>query len=41
MPGMYPVDIAERLRAVDNVERLGLERHFPTEIKQAMDYVFE
>nr|QWV53994.1 kaurene synthase-like 3 [Chamaecyparis formosensis] len=41
VPGIYPVDIAERLRGVDNVERLGLERHFQTEIKQAMDYVFQ
>ncbi|GLJ36163.1 hypothetical protein SUGI_0725560 [Cryptomeria japonica] len=40
-PSMYPVDIAERLRAVDSVESLGLERHFQTEIKQAMDYVFQ
>ncbi|GLJ36133.1 hypothetical protein SUGI_0724860 [Cryptomeria japonica] len=41
VPSMYPVDIAERLRAVDSVERLGLERHFQTEIKQALDYVFQ
>nr|WJJ50357.1 diterpene synthase 3 [Cephalotaxus harringtonia] len=41
VPCMYPVDIAERLRAVDSVERLGLERHFQTEIKQALDYVFK
>nr|AOG18236.1 diterpene synthase [Taiwania cryptomerioides] len=41
VPVMYPVDIEERLRAVDTVERLGLERHFQTEIKQAMDYVFQ
>nr|QWV53992.1 kaurene synthase-like 1 [Chamaecyparis formosensis] len=41
VPCMYPVDIAERLRAVDSVERLGLERHFQTEIKQALDYVFQ
>ncbi|XP_059071792.1 bifunctional isopimaradiene synthase, chloroplastic-like [Cryptomeria japonica] len=40
VPSIYPVDIAERLRAVDSVESLGLERHFQTEIKQAMDYVF-
>ncbi|XP_057872501.2 bifunctional isopimaradiene synthase, chloroplastic isoform X2 [Cryptomeria japonica] len=41
VPCMYPVDIEERLRAVDSVECLGLERHFETEIKQAMDYVFQ
>nr|ADL14246.1 pimara-8(14),15-diene synthase [Taiwania cryptomerioides] len=41
VPCMYPVDIAERLRAVDSVERLGLERHFRTEIKQALDYVYQ
>nr|AOG18234.1 diterpene synthase [Taiwania cryptomerioides] len=39
-PCMYPVDICERLRAVDNVERLGIDRYFQTEIKQALDYVF-
>ncbi|GLJ31261.1 hypothetical protein SUGI_0626970 [Cryptomeria japonica] len=41
LPCMYPVDIEERLRAVDSVECLGLECHFETEIKQAMDYVFQ
>ncbi|XP_057873494.2 bifunctional levopimaradiene synthase, chloroplastic isoform X2 [Cryptomeria japonica] len=41
VPCMYPVDIAERLRAVDSVECLGLERHFQKEIKQALDYVFQ
>ncbi|GLJ36179.1 hypothetical protein SUGI_0725950 [Cryptomeria japonica] len=41
VPCMYPVDIEERLRAVDSIECLGLERHFETEIKQAMDYVFQ
>ncbi|XP_057823165.1 bifunctional levopimaradiene synthase, chloroplastic isoform X2 [Cryptomeria japonica] len=39
-PCVYPVDICERLRAVDNVERLGIDRYFQTEIKQALDYVF-
>ncbi|KAH9306411.1 hypothetical protein KI387_010815 [Taxus chinensis] len=40
VPCMYPVDICERLRAVDSVERLGIHRHFQNEIKQALDYVF-
>nr|WJJ50355.1 diterpene synthase 1 [Cephalotaxus harringtonia] len=39
-PCMYPVDICERLRTVDSVEHLGIDRHFQKEIKQALDYVF-
>nr|QWV53995.1 kaurene synthase-like 4 [Chamaecyparis formosensis] len=39
-PCVHPVDICERLRAVDNVERLGIDRYFQMEIKQTLDYVF-
>ena len=41
LKGMYPMDIAEHLRAVDNAKCLGLEHHFSMKIKQVMDYVFE
>nr|QHZ00922.1 terpene synthase 15 [Taiwania cryptomerioides]WBO26430.1 linalool synthase [Taiwania cryptomerioides] len=30
----------ERLSIVDNVERLGIDRHFQKEIKEALDYVY-
>eukprot|EP01018_Ginkgo_biloba_P004093 Gb_39995 [translate_table: standard] len=39
VPCLYPVDLLERLLAVDTVERLGIDRHFELEIKQALDYV--
>nr|AQT03468.1 levopimaradiene synthase [Ginkgo biloba] len=40
VPCIYPVDLFERLWAVDTVERLGIDRHFKTEIKEALDYVY-
>ena len=36
----YPLDLFERLWAVDTVERLGIDRHFKEEIKEALDYVY-
>lgn len=33
-------DLSERLSLVDVVQRLGIGRHFPKEIKQALDYVY-
>jgi len=40
VPCLYPVDLLERLLIVDNVERLGIDRHFEKEIKEALDYVY-
>ena len=39
VPCHYPLDLFERLWAVDTVERLGIDRHFKEEIKDALDYV--
>ncbi|KAH9297307.1 hypothetical protein KI387_028989, partial [Taxus chinensis] len=33
-------NIAERLVMVDNIERLGIDRHFKKEITQSLDYVY-
>ncbi|GLJ35267.1 hypothetical protein SUGI_0709720 [Cryptomeria japonica] len=33
-------DLFQHLSMVDNVERLGIDRHFQTEIKTALDYVY-
>ena len=33
-------DILQRLLLVDNVERLGIDRHFINEIKTTLDYVY-
>ncbi|KAH9307961.1 hypothetical protein KI387_035872, partial [Taxus chinensis] len=33
-------DLHEHLSMVDNVERLGIDRHFQNEIKSALDYVY-
>uniref|UniRef100_F2XFB2-2 Isoform 2 of Bifunctional levopimaradiene synthase, chloroplastic n=1 Tax=Picea sitchensis TaxID=3332 RepID=F2XFB2-2 len=40
VPCHYPLDLFERLWAVDTVERLGIDRHFKEEIKDALDYVY-
>nr|A0A1L6Z3A0.1 RecName: Full=Pseudolaratriene synthase, chloroplastic; AltName: Full=Terpene synthase 8; Short=PxaTPS8; Flags: Precursor [Pseudolarix amabilis]APT40486.1 pseudolarene synthase [Pseudolarix amabilis] len=40
VPGMYPVDLFQRLWMVDNVERLGIDRHFKKEIQVTLDYVY-
>jgi len=40
VPCQYPLDLFERLWAVDTVERLGIDRHFKKEIKDALDYVY-
>nr|BAF43701.1 putative sesquiterpene synthase [Cycas taitungensis] len=39
-PCLYPVDLLERLLAVDTVERLGIDRHFERQIKESLDYVY-
>ncbi|KAH9297286.1 hypothetical protein KI387_028968, partial [Taxus chinensis] len=33
-------NISERLVMVDNIERLGIDRHFQQEITQSLDYVY-
>lgn len=40
VPCHYPLDLFERLWAVDTVERLGIDRHFKEEIKDALDYIY-
>ena len=40
VPCHYPLDLFERLWVVDTVERLGIDRHFKEEIKEALDYVY-
>jgi hypothetical protein len=34
------VDLLEHLLIVDNIERLGVGRHFEKEIKEDLDYVY-
>jgi hypothetical protein len=38
--GELTSDLLQRLWMVDNVERLGISRHFENEIKAAIDYVY-
>eukprot|EP01018_Ginkgo_biloba_P016482 Gb_04666 [translate_table: standard] len=40
VPCHYPLDLFERLWAVDTVERLGIDRYFKKEIKESLDYVY-
>uniref|UniRef100_A0A0G7ZNV0 Putative terpene synthase, PgTPS10 n=1 Tax=Picea glauca TaxID=3330 RepID=A0A0G7ZNV0_PICGL len=40
VPCLYHVDLLEHLLIVDNIERLGVDRHFEKEIKEALDYVY-
>ncbi|GLJ56955.1 hypothetical protein SUGI_1276230 [Cryptomeria japonica] len=40
VPCLYPIDLLERLSLVDNIERLGIGRHFEEEIKVALDYIY-
>nr|AFE61356.1 copalyl diphosphate synthase [Taiwania cryptomerioides] len=39
-PCHYPLDLFERIWVVDTVQRLGIDRHFKDEIKEALDYVY-
>ncbi|GLJ48427.1 hypothetical protein SUGI_1022160 [Cryptomeria japonica] len=39
-PCHYPLDLFERLWAVDTCQRLGIDRHFKDEIKETLDYVY-
>eukprot|EP01018_Ginkgo_biloba_P010669 Gb_38829 [translate_table: standard] len=40
VPCLYPLDLLERLSVVDTLQRLGIDRHFKKEIKEALDYVY-
>ncbi|XP_058072226.1 ent-kaurene synthase, chloroplastic [Magnolia sinica] len=40
VPTAYPLDIYTRLRMVDNLERLGVARHFRNEIKSVLDETY-
>ncbi|XP_078429971.1 ent-copalyl diphosphate synthase 1-like isoform X2 [Wolffia australiana] len=40
VPNVYPVDLFERLWAVDRLQRLGISRYFIREIRQCLDYVY-
>uniref|UniRef100_A0A0E0M6Y2 Terpene synthase N-terminal domain-containing protein n=1 Tax=Oryza punctata TaxID=4537 RepID=A0A0E0M6Y2_ORYPU len=39
-PCVYPVDLFERLWVVDRLNRLGLSRHFTSEIKACLNYCY-
>nr|UPQ49781.1 levopimaradiene synthase [Phylloglossum drummondii] len=41
VPCHYPLDLFERLWAIDGLMRLGVDRFFQTEIKQTLDYVYK
>eukprot|EP01018_Ginkgo_biloba_P005364 Gb_14808 [translate_table: standard] len=40
VPCHYPLDLLERLWAVDTVDCLGIDRYFKKEIKESLDYVY-
>ncbi|XP_044485621.1 (-)-kolavenyl diphosphate synthase TPS28, chloroplastic-like isoform X2 [Mangifera indica] len=40
VPNVYPVDMFQRLWAVDRLQRLGISRYFQPEITQSMQYVY-
>ncbi|KAI8522907.1 hypothetical protein RHMOL_Rhmol13G0033300 [Rhododendron molle] len=40
VPHAYPIDLFERLWAVDRFERLGVSRYFQLKIKEYLDYVY-
>ncbi|EPS65247.1 hypothetical protein M569_09531, partial [Genlisea aurea] len=39
VPNVYPVDLFERLWAVDRLSRLGISRYFKSQIEDCIDYV--
>eukprot|EP01018_Ginkgo_biloba_P000203 Gb_10531 [translate_table: standard] len=39
-PNVYPVDLFEHLWTVDRLERLGIARHFQSEITDSLEYVY-
>ncbi|RDY07071.1 hypothetical protein CR513_08858, partial [Mucuna pruriens] len=40
VPTIYPLDIYARLRMIDNLERLGINRHFKEEIHRVLDETY-
>ncbi|CAD6253185.1 unnamed protein product [Miscanthus lutarioriparius] len=40
VPFVYPIEMFERLWAVDRLERLGISRYFKSEIKDYLDYIY-
>ncbi|PAN11748.1 hypothetical protein PAHAL_2G213000 [Panicum hallii] len=40
VPCIYPLDVYERLWAVDRLTRLGISRHFTSEIEYCLDYIY-
>lgn len=40
VPNAYPVDLFERIWAVNRLQRLGISRFFEPEIKEYIDYVY-
>ncbi|KAL8530613.1 hypothetical protein ACS0TY_007590 [Phlomoides rotata] len=39
VPNVYPVDLFERLWAVDRIQRLGISRYFQAEIDECISYI--
>ncbi|KAL5568757.1 hypothetical protein UlMin_025332 [Ulmus minor] len=40
VPAIYPIDIFARLSMVDNLQRLGIDRHFNEEIRSVLDETY-
>lgn len=40
VPTIYPLDIYARLCMVDNLEKLGIDRHFREEIRTVLDETY-
>ncbi|XP_066337374.1 monofunctional isopimaradiene synthase, chloroplastic-like isoform X2 [Miscanthus floridulus] len=40
VPFVYPIEMFERLWAVDRLERLGISRYFKSEIKDYLDFIY-
>nr|CAD1838310.1 unnamed protein product [Ananas comosus var. bracteatus] len=39
-PCQYPIDLLERIWAIDTIQRLGIDHHFRKEIYDTLDYVY-
>ncbi|XP_020523152.1 bifunctional abietadiene synthase, chloroplastic [Amborella trichopoda] len=40
-PAQYPIDLLERIWAIDTIQRLGIDHHFRKEISATLDYVYK